>query len=539
MKTKILSMLVFSVALWVFQGCAPHANVNTRAEMEVVRQQDLGFSTNDAMLASRTMAKVSPDGDFVERPLDRERYADREENAFKDVNIYPTSVFSVDVDNASYSNVRRYLNNSQLPPPGSVRVEEMINYFKYDYPAPKGDVPVALNAEIGKCPWNQGHYLMKIGLKARDIDTKKLPASNFVFLLDISGSMDEPNKLPLLVKSFKILLANLSENDRVSVITYAAGDSIWCEGVKCTDKGKDSISHTLERLHARGYTAGGGAIQKAYQLATKNFVKDGNNRVILATDGDFNVGISSTPALKQLIEKEREKGVYITVLGLGMYNLNDEMMSTIADAGNGNYYYIDNVSEAKRALGTELWGTVFTVAKDVKLLVDFNPNLVKGYRLIGYEKRLLSNEDFNDDKKDAGDMGAGHTVTALYELIPASSSEQIGTGGTSTPSEYVKTTPSGDKTNWLTVKFRYKNPTDTVSRMSQLKVDGSYLKKQNTNDFRLATLVAEFGMVLSDSKYCPVKLSEISEALKHIPSDEKGYVDELKVLVRKAADLKE
>lgn len=480
-----------------------------------------------------------PGDDAPARPLDRERYAARDENAFKDVKIYPTSVFSVDVDNASYSNVRRFLNRSQLPPAGSVRIEEMINYFKYDYPAPTGNEPVALNAEIGTCPWNNAHYLIRLGLKAREIDTKSLPSSNFVFLLDVSGSMDEPNKLPLLVKAFKILVDQLGENDRVSVVTYAAGDSIYCSGLPCTAKGKDSIINILEHLHADGYTAGGQAIQKAYDVAMKNFVRGGNNRVILATDGDFNVGVSSTAGLKQLIEEEREKGVFITVLGLGMYNLNDEMMSTIADAGNGNYYYIDNVSEAKKALGTELWGTVFTVAKDVKLLVDFNPNLVKGYRLIGYEKRLLNNEDFNNDKKDAGDMGAGHTVTALYELIPASSDEQIGDGGTSTPSEYVTTKASGDKTNWLTIKFRYKNPTDTVSQLSQLKVDKSFLKKHNSNDFKLASLVAEFGMVLSNSKYCQVKLSEISENLKPIPSDDHGYIDELKVLVRKAADLKE
>lgn len=537
-------MTAIAVAALMLSGCNSNKGLETgrrvyNDEMELgAARQEMYYARttkSDAMM----MRSPIVNDELPDRPLDRERYAARDENAFKDVRIYPTSVFSVDVDNASYSNVRRFLNNSQLPPAGSVRVEEMINYFKYDYPAPKGNEPVALNAEIGTCPWNNSHYLIRLGLKAREIDTKALPASNFVFLLDISGSMDEPNKLPLLVKAFKILLEKLGDEDRVSVVTYASGDSIRCSGVRCNAKGKDSIVNILEHLQARGYTAGGSAIQKAYSLAVKNFVNGGNNRVILATDGDFNVGISSTAGLKKLIEEEREKGVFITVLGLGMYNLNDEMMSTIADAGNGNYYYIDNVSEAKKALGTELWGTVYTVAKDVKILVDFNPNLVKGYRLIGYEKRLLNNEDFNDDKKDAGDMGAGHTVTALYELIPASSDEQIGTGGTSTPSEYVQTTPSGDKTNWLTIKFRYKNPTDTTSQLSQLKVDNSFLKKQNSNNFRLATLVAEFGMVLSDSKYCPVKLSDISNSLKTIPSDDNGYIDELKVLVRKAADLKE
>lgn len=494
-----------------------------------------GCEVDEVMSFSMTRGNKAKEPDLPDYHLDRESYAARDENPFKDVLVYPTSVFSVDVDNASYSNVRRYINSSMLPPPGSVRVEEMINYFKYDYPEPKGGEPVALNAEIGACPWNKSHYLIRLGLKAREIDTKKLPSSNFVFLLDISGSMNEANKLPLMVKAFKVLLSNLNEKDRVSVVTYASGDSIRCSGVRCNGKGKDSIANILDRLDAGGYTAGGRAIQKAYDMAMKNFIKDGNNRVILATDGDFNVGVSSTAGLKKLIEEEREKGVFITVLGLGMYNLNDEMMSTIADAGNGNYYYIDNVSEAKRALGTELWGTIYTVAKDVKLLVDFNPNFVKGYRLIGYEKRLLSNEDFNNDKKDAGDMGAGHTVTALYELIPATSDEQI---GTSTPSEYVKNSNSGDKSNWLTVKFRYKNPTDTVSCLSQLRVDNSFVKEENSSNFRLASLVAEFGMVLSGSQYCSVTLPSISEALKDIPSDENGYIDELKVLVRKAADLK-
>lgn len=463
-----------------------------------------------------------------------ERYADRDENDFKLVSVNPTSVFSVDVDKASYSNVRDYIQRGSLPPVGSVRTEEFVNYFNYSYPEPTGDDLVSLNAEIGECAWNKGHYLLKLGLKAKTIDVSNLPSSNLVFLIDVSGSMSQ--ELPLLVEAFDVLMDGLRDNDRVAIVTYASGDRVVLQSTPCTKEGRKKIYNALHSLSAGGSTQGAKGIQTAYEIAHKNFISGGNNRVILATDGDFNVGVSSTAGLKDLIQKERETNVFLTVLGFGRGNLNDEMMSTIADAGNGNYSYISTIYEAKKALGTELWGSIYTVAQDVKILVDFNPNLVKAYRLIGYEKRLLNNEDFNNDKKDAGDMGSGHTVTALYEIVSADSNEEF--PNTATESEYVNPVASNDHTNWMTVKFRYKKPTETESKLQELKVDGSYLKDLNSADFNLAQYVSAFAQVLNDSKYCPMSLEDISNSIASIPSDENGYVDELKVLVREASMLK-
>ena len=463
-----------------------------------------------------------------------ERYADREENDFRLVSVNPTSVFSVDVDKASYSNVRDYLQHGSLPPAGSVRTEEFINYFNYSYPEPTGDDLVSLNAEIGKCAWTPNHYLLKLGLKAKTVDVSEVPASNLVFLIDVSGSMSQ--ELPLLVNAFDVLMDGLREIDRVAIVTYASGDRVVLQSTPCTRAERKKIYDALHSLYASGSTHGSKGIQTAYEIAHKNFIDGGNNRVILATDGDFNVGVSSTAGLKELIQKERETNVFLTVLGFGRGNLNDEMMSSIADAGNGNYSYIGTIYEAKKALGTELWGSIYTVAQDVKVLVDFNPNLVKAYRLIGYEKRLLNNEDFANDKKDAGDMGSGHTVTALYEIVSADSDEEF--PNTATESEYVNPVAFDDHTNWMTVKFRYKKPTETESKLQELKVDGSYLNDLNTSDFNLAQYVSAFAQVLNDSKYCPMSLADILKAIETIPSDENGYVDELKVLVREASMLK-
>ena len=462
-----------------------------------------------------------------------ERYAAWDENDFKLVSVNPTSVFSVDVDKASYSNARDYIENGMLPPEGSIRTEEFVNYFNYSYPEPTGDDLVSLNAEIGKCAWTPNHYLLKLGLKAKTIDLSHAPASNLVFLIDVSGSMRE--ELPLLVDAFDVLMDGLRDKDRVAIVTYASGDKLVLQSTQCTKEGRKKIYDALHSLSAGGSTHGSKGIQTAYDIANKNFISGGNNRVILATDGDFNVGTSSTAALTDLIKKEKESNVFLTVLGFGRGNLNDEMMSSIADAGNGNYSYIGSIYEAKKALGTELWGSIYTVAQDVKVLVDFNPNLVKAYRLIGYEKRLLNNEDFANDKKDAGDMGSGHTVTALYEIVSADSDEEF--PNTATESEYVNPVASDDHTNWMTVKFRYKKPTETESKLQELKVDGSSVKEQNSVDFNLAQYVSAFAQVLNDSKYCHMSLADISENLSSIPSDENGYIDELKVLVRKASML--
>lgn len=477
---------------------------------------------------------VEPDVMPAPPEFNTERYAARAENDFKVVSVNPTSVFSVDVDKASYTNARDYVKGGSLPPEGSVRIEEFINYFNYSYPAPKGDNPVSLNAEIGKCAWNKDHYLLKLGLKAKEIDVAKAPASNLVFLIDVSGSMWD--ELPLLVDAYDVLMEGLRECDRVAIVTYASGDEVVLNSTPCTAEGRKQIYDALHSLRSGGSTQGSKGIETAYEIAHQNFIKGGNNRVILATDGDFNVGISSTAGLKKLIEKERETNVFLTVLGFGRGNLNDEMMSTIADAGNGNYSYIGNIFDARKALGTELWGSIYTVAKDVKLLVDFNPNLVKAYRLIGYEKRLLNNEDFNNDKKDAGDMGSGHTVTALYELVSADSKEDF--SGAATKSEYVSTVASSDKSNWMTVKFRFKNPSDSVSKLQELKVDGSFVKTQNSADFHLAQYVSAFAQVLNNSKYCNMTFNEISDAIASMPSDKNGYIDDLKVFVREAGMLK-
>lgn len=486
----------------------------------------------NAKVADAMVANYMPEPRPVQ--LNTEKYDSRDENEFKNAATEPVSVFSVDVDKAGYSNIRRFINNSQKPPKGSVRIEEIINYFEYNYPQPKGADPVSLNAEISECPWNKDHQLIKIGLKAKEIDTRELPASHIVFLIDVSGSMYDDNKLPLLVRSFKLMTNNLRPQDKVSIITYASGTEIILTAEPCNEKGKERIVNELEKLQARGYTAGGEAIQKAYRIAKENFIKGGNNRIILATDGDFNVGQSSDGELKEMVKEGAKEGVFLTVLGYGMYNLNDRMMETIADNGNGNYAYIDNISEAQKALGTELWGTLYTVAKDVKVLVDFNPATVKSYRLVGYENRLLNNEDFNNDKKDAGDMGSGHSVTALYEIVPANSNESA---PSTVQSEYVTQQTTGSD-NFCTIKFRYKHPDKDESLLVERRIGKDAFTKNPSTDFKIASTAAMFGMLLNESKFINhTTYKSLLEYLKDIPSDDKGYIDELKVLVRKASDL--
>ena len=481
--------------------------------------------------------EFEPDPEIQDdRSFNTERYEEIVENDFKSAETDPISVFSVDVDNASYSNVRRFLSSNQMPAPGSVRIEEMINYFPYTYPQPSGVEPIAIHTELSRCDWNQDHELLKIGIKAKEVNVATMPSNNLVFLLDVSGSMYDENKLPLLVNSFKMLASQLRRNDYVSIVTYAGYDEVKLEPTACDSDGKEKIFKVLEGLSASGSTRGFNALEKAYDLAQEHFISGGNNRILLATDGDFNVGPSSDAALVELVEEKAKSGIFITVLGYGMYNLNDSMMEKISNAGNGNYFYIDNMSEAKKALGTGLWGNLFVVAKDVKVLVDFNPNIVKSYRLIGYENRMLANEDFDNDKKDAGDMGSGHTVTAIYELVTASSKKQI--QNTSTKSEYTKSTSTGDTENYLTVKFRYKNPQDTVSQLVEKKVNKSTFTEKPSSDFILASSVASFGMLLRGSKYAgDATYDSVLEHLKDIPSDPNGYVNDLRTLVRKANDL--
>ncbi|HJT74805.1 MAG TPA: von Willebrand factor type A domain-containing protein, partial [Chitinophaga sp.] len=370
------------------------------------------FTTGNATVAAAPSLYGSYRPDY-----NTEDYSPINENIFHTAKDQPLSTFSIDVDRASYSNVRRYLNNGNLPPADAVRVEEMINYFDYEYKNPTGKDPVAIYADMANCPWNPSHQLVRIALKGKTVEKESLPASNLVFLIDVSGSMSDPNKLPLVKQALKALVGQLREEDKVAIAVYAGAAGLVLPST--SGKDKTAILDALDKLEAGGSTAGGAGILLAYKTAAENLLKNGNNRVILATDGDFNVGVSSDGDLQRIIETEREKGIFLSVLGFGMGNYKDNKLELLADKGNGNYAYIDNFEEARRTFVTEFGGTLFTIAKDVKLQIEFNPKYVKSYRLVGYENRMLNNEDFNDDKKDAGDMGAGHTVTALYEIIPA------------------------------------------------------------------------------------------------------------------------
>lgn len=438
--------------------------------------------------------------DYQKPIWNTEEYDGINENIFHDALRNPLSTFSIDVDAASYSNMRRFLNNGQRPPKDAVRIEELVNYFDYDYAQPKSEHPFNIITEISSAPWNPKHKLVHIGLQGKRIETENLPPSNLVFLIDVSGSMDEPNKLPLLKSSFKMLVNELRPQDHVAIVVYAGAAGLVLEPTSGAEKKK--IIDALDRLEAGGSTAGGAGIKLAYAVAHKHFKKEGNNRVILATDGDFNIGESSNAAMEQLIEKEKQGGVFLTLLGFGMGNYKDSKMKTLSMKGNGNYAYIDNITEAKKVLVNEFGGTLFTIAKDVKLQVEFNPAKVKAYRLIGYENRLLKNEDFNNDKKDAGDLGSGHTVTALYEIIPVGVDSEF---FTIDPLKYqtTKIDPSATKSKELmTVKFRYKHPESETSKLIvHPMTDNQVTLNQTSDNFRWSASVAAFGMLLRESEY--------------------------------------
>ncbi|WP_339698531.1 von Willebrand factor type A domain-containing protein [uncultured Marixanthomonas sp.] len=460
-----------------------------------------------------------------------ESYDKIEENIFKMVTTAPLSTFSIDVDKAGYSNIRRMINNGQKIPKDAVKIEEMINYFNYDYPQSKRNEPFSITTEVASSPWNTNTKLVKIGLKGKDIATENTPASNLVFLLDVSGSMNSENKLGLLKSAMEVLVDKLREEDKVSIVVYAGAAGTVLEPTNGNNKEK--IMEAIDKLRAGGSTAGGEGIKLAYKIAEENFIKDGNNRVILATDGDFNVGASSDRAMEDLIEEKRESGVFLTCLGFGMGNYKDSKMETLADKGNGNHAYIDTMQEAKKVLGTEFFGTIYTIAKDVKLQVEFNPKKVQAYRLIGYENRLLNDEDFNDDTKDAGELGSGHTVTALYELIPVG-----------VKSEYLKDIEDLKYTNTintsktdelLTVKFRYKEPDGDKSKLivKTLKDNNADIKR-TSEDFQFSAAVALFGQQLRDSDFIATKSREevirLAEAGRG--KDKEGYRAEFIRLVK-------
>ncbi len=464
-----------------------------------------------------------------------ENYSTIHENGFKNAKITPLSTFSIDVDNASYSNVRRFINQGSLPQTDAVRIEEMINYFTYDYPEPTGEHPFSVTTELAKCPWNKTHYLMQVGLKGKSIEKENLPPSNLVFLLDVSGSMNSYNKLPLVKRAFSMLVNELRPEDRVAIVVYAGAAGKVLDSTPGDEK--KEIVDALEKLNAGGSTAGGEGLKLAYKIANENFIEGGNNRIILATDGDFNVGVSSTSEMERLVEKERENGVFMTVLGFGMGNIKDDKMETIADKGNGNYAYIDNIQEARKVFITEFGGTLFTIAKDVKFQLEFNPAQVKAYRLVGYENRLLNDEDFNDDTKDAGEMGAGHTVTALYEIIPVGTTEEA---PAIDPLKYQTSETISEKNanELLTIKLRYKQPDGNKSKLME-KVVTTKLAKNTSNDFRFSAAVAAFGMVLRDSEFVGnTDLNSILDLARNAKgADEEGYRSEFIQLVKTVDDL--
>jgi len=430
----------------------------------------------------------------------QEEYASHPENRFLQAINQPLSTFSLDVDAASYSNMRRMVNQGQLPPKDAIRIEELVNYFSYDYKQPTDGHPVRIVTEMTACPWDSKHKLFRIGVKAKEIPSEKLPPSNFVFLIDVSGSMYGPTRLDLVKSSLKLLVNNLRDKDRVAIVVYAGAAGEVLPSTAGTDRQK--ILEAIQSLTAGGSTAGGAGIQLAYRIAEKNFIPDGNNRIILCTDGDFNVGVSSNSELEELIESKRKTGVFLTVLGYGMGNYKDSKLQTLAQKGNGNHAYIDNIQEANKVLVNEFGSTMYTVAKDVKIQVEFNPAYVSSYRLVGYESRLLNKEDFNDDTKDAGELGSGHTVTALYEIIPVGVENKYGSvDKLKYQNENQPVLSDNHSPELLTVKLRYKKPNENKSSKLEIPVLAGDEKKQPSKDFKFAMAVAMFGQLLRDSDF--------------------------------------
>jgi Ca-activated chloride channel family protein len=462
--------------------------------------------------------------DVIAPNIGDEDYGTFVENVFESPKSSPLSTFSIDVDNASYTNIRRFINNGQKVPKDAVRVEEMMNFFKYNYPQPKGEHPFSINTEYSECPWNTSNKLVRIGLQGKNIDDEKLPASNLVFLIDVSGSMFSENKLPLLKQSMKVLVNQLRAEDKVSIVVYAGAAGMVLPSTS-GDK-KMTIIDALEKLSAGGSTAGGAGIQLAYKTAKENFIKNGNNRVVLATDGDFNVGASSDNDMQRLIEEERKSGVFLTCLGFGMGNYKDSKMETLANKGNGNYAYIDNIQEANRILGKEFKGSMFAIAKDVKIQIEFNPAHVQAYRLIGYENRKLRPEDFKNDAIDAGELGSGHNVTALYEIIPVNTKSKF-----FTPTDKLKYTKTEQSATNLgaelaTIKFRYKKPDGEKSiEMVEVIKNNAVTLEQTSEDFKFCASVAWFGLKLRDSELVSNKsISDIKNLAKNnIKNDNEGY----------------
>lgn len=502
--------------------------------IETVEYEELNEMVLHQVKAPPRIRGISPSTAHVIRlprpyPQNTESYAQIDENGFLQPTYKPLSTFSIDVDKASYSNMRRMINNGSKIPKDAIKVEELINYFNYNYHQPRSKDPIAINTKLSEAPWNKDHLLLKIGLQGKKVSLENIPASNLVFLIDVSGSMNSPNKLPLLKSAFKVLVDKLRPQDKVSIVVYAGAAGLVLPPTSGEDK--QTIIAALDKLQAGGSTAGSDGIKLAYQTAEEHFIKGGNNRVIIATDGDFNVGPYKDSEMEDLIVDKRKSEVYLSCLGFGMGNYKDSKIEKLAQKGNGNYAYIDTMQEAQRILGTEFGGTMYTIAKDVKLQIEFNPTLVQAYRLIGYENRLLNDEDFKDDTKDAGEMGSGHTVTAFYEIIPTGIESKYVKEIDSL--KYSKVEPSSNlKNELLTVKFRYKEPDSKKSKEITHTVKNKIEKADS--DFNFAAAVAMWGMYLRDSQYLNGATKEqiIALANENKSDDPMGYRSEFVRLMK-------
>lgn len=533
----ISALLVFSILLTSCGGESHSVATNTNNSMAKDAQSyPTPAYANAANATSNTSASSYPLADETsDNSAKGERYAEINENPFLETKQAPLSTFSIDVDTASYSNVRRFINQGTMPPKDAVRIEELINYFDYDYPQPVGNVPFSVTNEVAVCPWNSKHKIVSIGLQGKKIALDNTPPSNLVFLVDVSGSMNSYDKLPLLKQGLKILTNQLKAQDRVAIVVYAGSSGL----VLPSTNDKNEIIRALENLESGGSTNGGQGIQLAYKIAQENFINNGNNRVILATDGDFNVGMTNDNELVRLIEEKRKGNIYLSVLGFGTGNLNDSMMEKLADKGNGNYAYIDSAEEARKALGQQVAGTLYTIAKDVKIQVEFNPAKVAGYRLLGYENRLLAAKDFNDDKKDAGEIGAGHSVTALYEIVPAG--QKVENDGIELKYSQVQPSETNFSDELLTVKLRYKEPKAENSQLLTIGLLDKNVSIENASDnLKFASAVAQFGLIMRESRF---KGNSNFNNLKNlsnssIGSDLKGYRKDFINLAEKANRLK-
>lgn len=546
MFAMLLSMAILAGMLAGCGGSSKSPDMSTTEYAEASADEMSGAAADESYRVATTEEE---EGNYLETCYEfdyvpeggGEEYSEWEEKGYSSVLKAPLSTFSADVDTASYSNLRRMINDGYMLdeiPEGAVRIEEMLNYFTYDYKEPEGSEPFGVTTQIGSCPWNEEAELLMIGLKTEDIDYENAPPSNLVFLLDVSGSMFSDDKLPLLQTSFCMLVDNLSERDKVSIVTYAGEDTVVLKGV--SGKNKSKIKKAIQGLEAGGGTNGSRGIETAYALAEKNFIEGGNNRIILATDGDLNIGLTSQEELEELITEKKESGIFLSVLGFGTGNIKDNKMETLADKGNGNYAYIDSQREAKKVLVKEMSSTLLTICKDVKFQVEFNPAVVSEYRLIGYENRTLNKEDFNDDKKDAGEIGAGHSVTALYEIIlkePLFALPEDEIADLKYSDNYKEELGKSEENpalsqEWLTISIRYKKPAEEESNLLQYPVSYDSYRQEPSRDFRFASAVAEFGLLASHSEYAgEASVSHVKKVLKETELEDE-YKEEFFELVK-------